>query len=198
VTTESNKSSAGTAFKGFLIGCGALVVTGLVVGLVCVLVVVGYYNREQSLRNQFQAQEKANEVVFDQVWKTISQQAQVADGYKDAFRSVWAEIVKGTGGQAGQATLAVFVNRINPQFDAKLYLKLMNTVEGQRKEFANNQKKLIDLKREHDDLRTRFPSSLFVGGKPELELHLVTSDRTDEAFRTGRDNDTSLTGKERK
>lgn len=182
--------------KGFLIGCGSLVAITVVLVIVFGLVILGYYNREAELRNQFNAQQKTNEAVYDQVWKVISQQAQVADGYKEAFRSVWAEIVKGNAG--GQAALQVFINRHNPQFDSKLHLKLMNTIEGQRKEFTNNQKKLIDIKREHDNLRTKMPSSLFVGSKPELELKLVTSDRTDEAFQSGKDNNVDVFQKEKK
>lgn len=177
----------------FLMGCGILTGIGVVILCIVGVVILGYYNKETALRNQFAAQDKANEVVYDQVWKTIAQQTNVTDNYKEGFRQVWAEIVKGGGG--GQAALQVFVNRHNPQFDAKLYLKLMNTIEGQRKEFTNNQKKLIDIKMQHDNLRTRFPSKLFVGGKPELELRLVISDRTDEAFKTGKDNDINLTPK---
>jgi len=179
--------------KNVLAGCGVVGGIGLVFAVIFGLVVMGYYNREVSLRNQFAAQEKANEAVYDQVWKTISQQAQVTDEYKTGFRQVWAEIVKGTGG--GQAALQVFVNRHNPQFDPRLYLKLMNTIEGQRKEFTNNQKKLIDIKREHDNVRTRFPSRWFVGHRPELELKIVTSDKTDDAFKTGKDNETNVFGK---
>lgn len=176
--------------KGFLIGCGSLTALGIIVLIILGVVVLGYYNRETELRNQFDAQQKANEATYDTVWKTVSQQAQVADAYKDAFKEVWAEIVK--GGPSGTAALQVFINRHNPQFDGRLYVKLMNTIEGQRKEFLNAQKKLIDIKREHDSLRQRFPSRIFVGSKPELELRIVTSDRTEETFRSGKDNDTEV------
>lgn len=183
--------------KNMLIGLGVAAAMFIVFVVCMIIVIVGYYNKEVSLRNQFVAQEEANTVVYDEVWKVISQQAQVADTYKEGFREVWQAIVSGNSAANRQASLAVFVNHHNPQFDSKIYISLMNTIEGKRREFTNNQKKLIDIKREHDNLRTRFPSSVFVGSRPELQLHLVTSDRTEDVFKAGKDNDVQVFPKEK-
>lgn len=175
--------------KGALIGCGALVAGFLLLVVIVFVVCLGYYNKEVSLRNQFNAQEKANTAIYDNVWKTISQQAEVSDKYKEDFKDVWKSIVEGQN--AGNA-LNVFVNRHNPNFDSKIYVKLMSTIEGSRKEFTNNQVKLVDIKREHDNLRLGMPSSLIVGSKPELELKLVTSSKTNETFQTGKEDDVGV------
>ena len=86
-------------------------------------------------------------------------------------------------GRGGAVT--VMLSKINPKFDSKIYFKVMSVVEAGRKEFLNNQKQLIDIKREHDNLRTKAPSRWFVGNVPEMEIKIVTSGRTAEAFDTG-------------
>ena len=51
------------------------------------------------------------------------------------------------------------------------------------------------MKREHDNQSTTFPGSFIVGGRPEIEVTIVTSTRAEENFRTGKDDDTTVFGK---
>ena len=46
------------------------------------------------------------------------------------------------------------------------------------------QKELIDLKREHDLLLTRFPSNIFLAmlGKSKIDITVVTSTKTEKVF----------------
>lgn len=142
-------------------------------------------NREVSLRNAAAAQEKANEATFDSMWKIVQGQAEVASEYRDAFKDVYKDII--TGRYKDSNLLFKFIKEHNPKFDVSLYKKVTTSIEAERKRFETGQKKLIDLKREHDDLRGRWPSSMFVGGRPELTITVVTSDKTEDAFRTGKD-----------
>jgi hypothetical protein len=179
--------------KWFFGGCAVLAIGFVALVIIGLVIYVGTINSEARLRNQFEAQEKANEVIFDNVWKTISQQAQVTDAYKDGFKEVWTSIVSQQNEGQRNATMSAFISKINPgKFSSALFSKLMNTIEAQRKEFTNNQRKLIDIKREHDNLRTTVPGCWIVGGKPELVLKLVTSGRTNDAFESGRDEDTDV------
>jgi hypothetical protein len=176
----------------FLIGF--VVVVGLIIliggGIFLYTISVG--NSEVELRNRAAAEQKANEAIFDNVWKTIAQQANVKDDYKEDFRKSWTDIVSAQNSGARNGGLKVFINRFNPKLDSSIYKKLMNTIEGQRKEFLTAQKKLIDIKREHDNLRTRRPSKWVVGDVPELEIKIITSQRTGDVFESGQDNDISL------
>jgi hypothetical protein len=175
-------------FLAVLLGIfGLLFVAAVIAGFT----IYGYFSKEVRLRNEFVKQQEVNVVIYDNVWKTIAQEAEIKETYKDEFKEVWEVISKGNSANSAGA-LSVFINRHNPKFDSRITLKLMNTIEGSRKEFTNNQVKLIDIKREHDDLRKSPLSGLFVGSKPELELKLVTSDKTDDAFKTGKENDVSL------
>lgn len=164
----------------------------LVVGLIVIFMFIGYNNSEVSLRNQAAAQQKNLEVVFDKTWKVISQQAQVADEAKEAFKEIYPELMEGRYGNARGGALMSFIQEHNPQFDISLYKQVSASIESLRAEFAREQKKLLDIKREHDDLRQKFPSSLVVGSRPEIEVVIVTSSRTEEAFTSGKEDDTSV------
>lgn len=161
-------------------------------GLIALLLYISSNNIEVGLRNQFNAQQKTNESSFDKTWKVIQQSAQVPEHERESFRKTYVEIMQATKGVAGNGQLASFFNQAQINISGDLFQKLMTTIESQRESFHRDQQKLLDIKRRHDDVRTKFPSSFFVGGRPELEAKIVTSDKTDEAFNTGKDNDINL------
>lgn len=165
----------------------------LFVGLLLVGLFVSYGNKEVALRTQFEAQQKANTVIYDKVWKVIQQKAGVSDQYADKFKEIYTEIMDARYG-SGDGTLMKWIQESNPQFDAGLYKDLSLAIESNRSEFSRVQQKLIDYKREHDNLRLMVPSSIFLGlkGVKELELKLVTSSKTERAFETGKDDDVEL------
>jgi len=158
----------------------------------------GAHNSEVSLRNQFNGQAKVNESSFDKVWKILANNASVATTERESFRKTYTEIMQAQKGVAGNGQLASFLTQSKIEITPDLFRKLMNTIESQRESFHRDQQKLIDLKREHDDIRMRIPSTWFVGGRPELELKIVTSSKTDEAFTTGQDNNVDLFNKDSK
>ncbi len=173
-----------------LIGLGVIVVLGIVV----VLMYVGYSNSEVRLRNQITAKQKSNEASFDTCWKIIKQQAQVADQYKDSFKEIYVGLMEGRHYEKGGA-LMKFITESNPAFDIRLFEKVANSIEAERRSFLRDQQQLLDLKREHDNLLDLIPSSIFVGGRPRIEVKIITSGTTQETFRTGEENDIDVFGK---
>jgi len=93
---------------------------------------------------------------------------------------------------SGKETLMKWITESNPTFDVSLYMTLMNTIEGSRNEFTMEQKKLIDIDRELKTMKVTFPNSLVLGRKADLEIVLVTSSKTEEAYKTGKDDDIDL------
>ena len=173
--------------KWIVLGC--LVVFALIVGMYAVAV----RNQEVDLRNQATAQEKANTVVFDKVWKVLAQKAQISDKYKDSFKDIYHDIMDARyQGEAKNAPLLKFVTEQNPQFSVDLYKDLADAVEANRSEFERVQNRLIDIKREHTNLLQKFPSSLFVGSRPMLDIRIVTSDKTETIFKTGKEDNVDL------
>jgi hypothetical protein len=177
----------------------AIGISAIVIVVLCLSVFfmgVGYKNDEVELRNQAVAQQESNKVIYDKVWKVISQKAQIADKYQTSFKEIYGSIMDSRyQGEAKQAPLFKFVAEHNPNFSTKLYEDLSDAIEANRAEFARVQNRLIDIKREHDNLRMKFPGSAFVGDKPELKIEIVTSGKTKETFNTGEENDVNLFNK---
>ena len=169
-----------------------LLIVAVVLGGVFGVMYVSISNSEIRLRNEIKAQQKTNETVFDTTWKIIQQQAQVADQYKDGFKQVYGEIMDKRYSPAQGGTLLRFITESNPNFDSSLYAKVANSIEGQRLTFQRAQAQLLDLKREHDNVRLTFPGSLVCGGRPEIEVQIVTSGKTAESFQTGREDNVDL------
>lgn len=180
-------SSAGECITG----CIIVVVMGLVlvvgIGLTC----VSYHNKEVDLRAQIEAQQKKCEIVFDQVWKIISQQAQITEEHKEAFRQIYVEIMDARN-QNSRGELMSWVQEQNPQFDPKLFDRLMNTVEEQRLVFTREQTALISMAQQHKAMLQRFPGNIILANRQEVPIQLVTSSRTKSSYATGADDDVEL------
>lgn len=169
-----------------VLGIVGILALGLII---CIVTYFGYSNSEIRLRNQIASQQDSNRVVYDNTWKIIKEQANVADQYKDAFKEIYPALMEGRYGNARGGALLSFVKEANPHFDIKLYEKLANSIEGQRTNFTNEQRKLRDLKNSHDSMLDTFPGSFFLSSRTHIDVTLVTSDKTETAFSEGKDNE---------
>jgi len=173
----------------------ALFLIAAVVAIVLVGMNWHYDNKEVSLRNQATAQQDVNKVIYDKVWKVIAQKAQLPERAKNDFKEVYVDLMDARYASGG-GSLMKWIQEQNPSFDVQqgLYQDIANSIEGLRAEFSNVQAKLIDIKREHDDIRLRKPGKWFVGNVEELEIQLVTSTKTEETFDSGVEDDINVFG----
>ena len=90
--------------------------------------------------------------------------------------------------------MATLVHEAVPTVDTSTFNNLLNIVTSSRDAWTMRQKELIDLKREHDNIIDLFPSNLIcmVLGRQKIDIKIVTSSRTGEAFKTGKDDDVDL------
>lgn len=175
--------------KGLIVVVIVLAVIGLVIGGLW----LSAHNQEVSLRNKGTAQQKNLENMFDKTWKIISQQAQISEEAKEAFKEVYPALMEGRYGNARGGALLSFIQEQNPNFEIqKNYDTLAASVEAQRTAYAREQEELLVIKQLHDDVRTKAPTSWFVGGRQELVVKIVTSSKTDAVFATGKDDDVDL------
>ena len=163
----------------------------VVLGLIVVIIAVSSSNREVRLWNKGTAQQTNLKIVFDETWKVIQQTAQVADQYKVAFAEIYPKLMDARYAQEGQNLMMKMITESNPNFDTKLYQNLTDQIAAKRAKFALEQKAMTDLKREHDDIETTWPSSMFVK-KRTMEIQIVTSTKTENAFKTGKEDDVDL------
>lgn len=173
-------------FLALFIGIGAIAVVG-------VSTYLSLDTKELNLRNQIKQKQEANKAVYDNTWKTIQQVAGVANQYRNGFDSVYKHLMDSRY-QKGDGSLLKFIKESNPTFDPSLYVRLDNTIEANRSEFTENQKELLDLKREHDNILDTWPGRWFLSGRQKIDVTIITSTRTDKSFTTGKDDDVSLPG----
>lgn len=167
-------------------------VVAVAVGAVTIMG-VGFSNQEIELRNQSIAQQDANEVIYDKTWKVVKQKAQIADKYAVEFKEIYSGLMDSRYSADGDKNPAFkWIQEQNPTFSTELYKELGDSISGLRAEFARVQNRLIDIKREHDVLRQKFPSKMFVGKRDELEINIVTSAKTEEVFAAGTEDDVEL------
>jgi len=177
-----------------------VIITSILIisGLLAISLITGFIswsNQEIDLKNGVFAQQKKNEAVFDKVWKTISQTAQVSDKYKDSFKDVYADIMNNRyAGDKKTNPVFKWIQESNPQFSDKIYEKLMTVIEANRAEFTLEQTKLIDVNNEHTKLIEKFPGSFYniFLNRAKIDIAVVTSTKTEEAFKSRKDDDIEL------
>lgn len=163
----------------------------LSIGGIFALMYVGANNKEVKLAEQITAQKQVCEAFYDKLWKIISQKAQVAEQYKNTFKEIYPQLISGRYAN-DSGTLMKWIQESNPTFDVSLYKDLSASIEGERAGFFMEQKKLIDLDREHKVLRKTIPSSWFVGDRPDVKFTIITSDKTEAVYKTGKENNVDV------
>jgi hypothetical protein len=159
----------------------------------------GYTNKEISLREGVEAQQQVCQANYDKMFKVISQVAQVPSEFmqkaKEAFKEIYPELMEGRYGNSRGGALMSWITESNPNFDlvvmGRLYEKVQVAVEANREEYFVEQKKLIDIQREHSTFVKRFPARIFVNSE-EIEITVVTSTITEKVYETGKDDNIEL------
>lgn len=169
-----------------------LLIAFVFLGFSAVVMYFVYDNKYVTLNNLYEAQVAQDKLVHDEMWKILQQQAGVTENYSESFNKNYTNIMnsRNYGGE-----MMKWITESNPTFDTKLYDKLMTSIEVYRTKFTMVQSKLISIHNEMKNLLTLFPSRIFlvtIGGHILPELNIVTSSRTDNAFVTGKDDDTKL------
>lgn len=177
--------------KGTLLG---LLVGLLIVGIVYASMSITYKNQEVELRTAIEKKQKMDEAAFDKMWKNIAQTAEVADKYQGDFRGIYKDIMdaryKGGGGDGD--VMFSFLKEHNPELSTDLYNKLSNTITAERAGFYERQNELSSISQEHTTLLRTFPGSWFLSDFDEIEIVIVTSTKTEEVFKTGKEDDVKL------
>jgi len=185
--------------KGWIIALG---IGGSLLLMVIIMLFygIGVSNKEARLRNQITAKQTDNTNEYDNMWKKIKQSAEVTDGQKEALRQIFVDHAKARSGDGGKNAVMLWIKESIPNVDTSTFNQLMNIVTGSRDRFTMRQKELLDFKREHDNMIDTFPSSMILSflGRGKIDVVIVTSTRTKEAFRTGEDDDTSVFDKGKK
>ena len=159
--------------------------------------VVSTSNSEVDLRNRFKQKMDERTAFYDKMWKTISQKSQVTIKNDSSFAKNINAIMAGRKDSPNLFMKFVQESNPNANFDqvSSLYKDLSQTIEGERDGFFMEEKVIQGIVLEHDNIMSKFPSgwilSTFMGRK-NLIYKPITSDRTDDVIKTGKDNDVKV------
>lgn len=176
-----------------LLAVGALV---LILGIGVISSVISFGNHEVDLRNRFTQKHDERTAFYDKLWKTLSQKSQIALKNDSSFARNIDAIM--TGRKDSPDLFMKWVQESNPNanFDqvSALYQDLSRSVEGQRDGFFMEEKMMQDIVLQHSNLLDKFPGSMWNSfyDREHLVYKPITSDRTDDVIRTGKDNNVQL------
>lgn len=171
-----------------------LVVLATIVGFLVFMIRIQVNNKDAGLRNQVKAQQTENMTVKDKVRRILKQQANISETGFKKFEDIYPKIFDSR--YKDENLLVKFVTEQNPTLPMNMLEKLMDNVMALESEFALVQKKLTDVKREHDDLLTKEPGNWFLKNRDTLQIIIVTTSATKENFITGIDDDLEIFKKE--
>lgn len=173
----------------------------IILGLVGFIAIWGgisyieYNNHEVELYELVNAKFKSNESVFDNMWKSIKQVAQVSDKEKDAFKEmISAYMAPREGNQLdGRGSFMSMLQERYPEMPKLTYTKLADVVLAKRDEFNRTQIELQDICRQYKAFTNKMPAKWFITVRDiEDKCIVVSSNRTKEAFISGEDNDIDI------
>lgn len=177
-----------------LIGVGALL---LLVGVSCVGTVISTNNSLVSMEQSIKAQYDQNRNNYDNMWKKFREVAQVPAMYTEDLKKVYDSAITNRYGAEGSKAMFQFIQEHNPTFDSSMYKQIQQVIESGRNSFEANQKMLLDKKRVYETRLGQFPTNFVASflGFPKIDLNqfnIITSDQTDEAFRTKKADEVKL------
>lgn len=171
----------------------------LIVGVIIVTFAgcfISKSNQEIGLKNKFTQKKSERTAMYDKMWKTLSGKSQVALKNDSSFQQVVN--IQMQGQKDGEGVMWKWIQQSNPTATfaevSSLYKDLSRAIESKREEFFESEKMLQDIKLQHDNLMSKFPSSfiLWILGRKKLEYAPITSDRTDDVFKTNKDNNVNV------
>jgi hypothetical protein len=184
--------------KKALIVLAALVGIGLLFSIITTMSVIGTLNREADLHVLIDNKQKDNENEFDNMWKKIAKTAQVPDAYKNSLKEIIIGNAQaralGNGGNNG--ALATWIQEAVPNVNSlgDTYNNLMNIITSSQDAFTFRQKELLGLNTTHNQMFKHVVEGFVLRtfGREETKVVIVTSTKTENVFKAGKDDDTSV------
>lgn len=179
--------------KVIALAVAAVLGLALMLGAVYVIGALGYRQDCVEAEAGIKAQYKQNQNNYDNMWKKFRELAAVPDMYVSDMKKLWSETMTARYGKDGSKALFQWIQEHNPDLKVEVYTQLQRAIEAGRNGFAADQKQLLAKKQAYEVLlkgnRSLFYNMWFNFPRIDLDAYdIVTSDRTDEAFKTKKDN----------
>ena len=186
----------GTGGK-ILLGCGTLLLVLVVISIILFSIFWSQRGTLVSLENQVDAKYHANQSDYDKMWKTFVEMADVTELQAEQFKDVYTDLIAGR--YEDTELLFKAVQESNPQLDSSVYTQLQRQIAADRATFSNNQTALIDIIREYNQgVEHSYVIVALLTGRKQYNIddYIVTSEKTENAFESGKDESINLNKKD--
>lgn len=165
-------------------------------GIILIFATIGSYNDYIGLENKAKGIQTDNQNVMDNTRKMIREAASVSDKEVASLEKIITGFAKartsgsGSTGDVNGINIGMIKEACPSITEIKTLQNLQNILVAGRKDWQHAQTRLIDTKRQADNMLGRFPSGAILKslGKEEIKIVIVTSAETNENFKTGEDN----------
>jgi len=170
------------------------------IGLLGLIVLAGSY---VSINNTCVAKEASlaaskdnSKTVYDNFWKKVKEVGQVPAQYSKDMAETYSKIMDARYANTTKVAMN-WIQEANPNFDPSMYKQVQQVVESSRNDFQASQKDMIDRVRDYKTYVGQMPTSFFarMAGFPKIDFkdyEVMTSDRTDDAFKTHKDQEVDV------
>ena len=151
---------------------------GIIIAFVSIIVLGGalfaaytsFYDTAVKLENTTKAQVESNKNVYDTMWKTIQEVAQVPSQYKDDFKDLVVTETEAKFGPGGSKAMMQWFQERELRLPPEMYTKVQTVIEAKRSEFMRGQEMLVDKQRRYRDHLESFTGSFWASysGHPKL------------------------------
>jgi hypothetical protein len=151
-------------------------------------------NKAVSLEERIEAKYVANKSDYDNMWKKFVELTQVSELQANHYKEIYSGLIQGR--YEDPKLLFKMVKEDNPKLDSSVYVQIQREISAGRNQFNNNQAALTDMIREYNTfVRQSIIMSMVTNrNKIDPNKYIVTSERTSNAFDTGKDDVINLTG----
>ena len=176
-----------------------IIIALVVLSIITIPVIVGVvyyvntYNKEVSIRTLFEQNISDRAALLDKMYKVGKKKGSVVLKADSSFIKMIGVVMSAR--KDGPSVMTKWVTEQNPTASYKeitdMYKDLSRALEANQEELYNKEQELSRVVAIHKNLLNQFPSNLILSDKEPLKYKPISSDKTDEVLRTGKDNDVS-------
>jgi hypothetical protein len=191
--TNSLESLRDFLMKPIVAVFGGIIIVIMTISFMILFWSFGILNREAELSNRIHAKQQTVKQDYDATFNILKNQGMLVEKDREAFIKFYPELMAGQYGNMNDPNW-VWVAPATVPWNNTLSTDFFKSLESQFKARANTFKQLADLGREHNTLLDTIPHKLIfsLAGRSKITLQFVTSSNTQDAFRTGTDDNNNF------